>query len=60
LTSSASKTRYGYAPLQRPGAEVLDDLVERLGESRHLALADPFDPELLHELLDSPGRDAGK
>jgi hypothetical protein len=34
------------------GAEVLEDLVKRPGEPRHLALAHPFDPELVDELLD--------
>jgi hypothetical protein len=46
--------------LERPGAEVLDDLVEALGEPGDLALAHPLDAELLHQLLDPPGRDAGE
>src|SRR5205823_4743423 len=46
--------------VERAGAEVLDDLVEALRQPRDLALAHPLDPELLHELLDPAGRDAGE
>ena len=46
--------------VERTGAEVLDDRVQRLGQPRDLALAHPLDPELLDELLDPPGGDAGQ
>ena len=46
--------------VERPGAEVLDDLVEALREPRDLALRHPLDAELLHELLHSPRRDAAR
>ena len=46
--------------VERPGAEVLDDPVKRLGEPRDLALRHPLDTELLHQLLDPPRRDAGE
>ena len=48
------------AHIKRPGAEVLDDLVKALGEPRDLALAHPLDAELLHQLLDPAGGDAGE
>jgi len=40
--------------LERAGAEVLDDRIERLGQPRDLALAHPLDAQLLHELLHPP------
>ncbi len=46
--------------VQGAGAELLDDLVEALGEPRDLALGHPLHPELLHELLHPPGRHAGE
>jgi hypothetical protein len=46
--------------VERPGTEVLNDLVEALRQPRDLALRHPLDPELLHQLLDPPGRDTGQ
>ena len=46
--------------VERPGAEVLDDLIERLRQPRDLALRHPFDAELLHQLLDPAGGHAGQ
>jgi hypothetical protein len=46
--------------IQRPGTEVLDDLVEALREPRDLTLAHPLDTELLHQLLDPPRGDTGE
>jgi hypothetical protein len=48
------------ARLQRPGAELLDDLIERARQPRDLAARHPLDPELLDELLHPPRRDAGQ
>jgi hypothetical protein len=55
LTTSASSV----GAVERSGAEVLDDLVEALRQPGDLALRHPLDAELLHQLLDAPGRDAG-
>src|SRR5712691_2008847 len=38
--------------IERPGAEVLDQLVQRLRQARDVALRPPLDPELGDELLD--------
>jgi len=46
--------------IERPGAEVLDDLVEALRQPGDLALAHPLDAELLHQLLHPTGGDAGE
>src|SRR5439155_15011294 len=45
--------------VERPRAELLDDLVEALRQPRDLALRHPLDAELPHQLLDPPRRDAG-
>jgi hypothetical protein len=61
LTSNASSTKYGYGA--RPSGRVrksADDLVERLRQPGDLALRHPLDPELLHQLLHPPRRDARK
>jgi hypothetical protein len=46
--------------LERAGAEVGDDRIQRLGEPRDLALAHPLDAELPDELLHPPRGDAGQ
>jgi hypothetical protein len=48
------------AAVERPGAEVLHDLIEALRPPRDLALAHPLHAELLHQLLHPPRRDAGE
>ena len=51
----------GVGPLlEWPGAELLDELVERARQARDLAFRHPLDPELPDELLDPPGRDPGQ
>src|SRR6266542_4946772 len=44
--------------VQRPAAEVLHRLIELLGHLRDARLGDPLDPEVTHQALDSPRRDA--
>ena len=61
FTTSASRVTYAYGrAVERAGAEVLDDLIEALRQPRDLALRHPLDAELLHELLDTAGGDAGE
>ena len=51
----------GVGPLlEWPGAELLDELVERARQARDLALRHPLDPELPDELLNPPGEDPGQ
>jgi hypothetical protein len=46
--------------VERPAAEVLDDLIEALRQPRDLALRHPLDAELGYHLLDTASRDAGQ
>src|SRR5881397_708651 len=48
------------AAVERPGAEVLDDLVEALRQPRDLALRHPLDAEVLHQFLHPARGDAGE
>ena len=45
--------------LERAGAEVLHDRVQALREPRDLGLRHPLDPELMDELVDPAGGNAG-
>ena len=44
--------------LQRPLAEQLDLLIQRPAQRRDAVLGHPLDPQLLHQPVDLPGRDA--